>query len=104
MTQPTRMTCRDLVQFMMDYLSEELPDDSRAIFERHLTACPHCVRTSSHLSDTIILCREAFDVSEDEVPGEDPRSARPGDSRRAAEDRGCTSARVRRVTLRSCPR
>jgi hypothetical protein len=34
MTPPARLTCRDLVEFMMDYLSNELPDDSRAIFER----------------------------------------------------------------------
>ena len=50
------------MEFMMDYLSNELPEDSRAIFERHLTACPHCVRYLKTYQTTITLCREAFDV------------------------------------------
>ncbi len=74
MTPPARMTCRDLVEFMMDYLSNELPDDSRAIFERHLTACPHCVRYLKTYQTTITLCREAFDVSDEEVPAEIPEA------------------------------
>ena len=69
----------------MDYLSDELPEDSRAIFERHLTACPDCVRYLKTYQTTITLCREAFDVSERRSARGDPRSARAGDSRGTAE-------------------
>ena len=30
------MTCRDVVEFLMDYLSAELPPDDRALFDAHL--------------------------------------------------------------------
>jgi len=74
MTPPARLTCRDLVEFMMDYLSNELPDDTRTIFERHLTACPHCVRYLKTYQPTLTLCREAFDVPDAEVPAEIPEA------------------------------
>ena len=37
------MTCRDLVTFLLDYLSGDLPAAERATFEAHLRDCPHCV-------------------------------------------------------------
>jgi anti-sigma factor RsiW len=37
------MTCRELVEFLMAYLDQELPEEQRAEFERHLHACPPCV-------------------------------------------------------------
>ena len=46
MIRPGRMTCREFVDFMMDYLSNEMAGDTRATFERHLTAfCPFAVAT-----------------------------------------------------------
>ena len=36
------MTCRELADFIADYLSEALPGDTRAQFERHLGACSNC--------------------------------------------------------------
>ena len=74
MTRPARMTCREFVDFMMDYLSDEMPGDARTTFERHLTACPDCVRYMKTYETTITLCREAFVVSEDEVPSEVPEA------------------------------
>ena len=37
------MTCRELVDFLMDYLEGELPEDQRAEFERHMEDCPPCL-------------------------------------------------------------
>ena len=68
----TRMTCRDMVQFLMDYLSEELPDDTRTVFERHVNACPDCVTYLATYRETIVLCRESFTVREHDVPAEVP--------------------------------
>ncbi len=36
------MTCRELVDFLIDYVEEQLPPGQRAAFERHLEVCPAC--------------------------------------------------------------
>jgi len=68
------MTCRELADFLMDYLNEELPPEVRQSFERHLTLCPNCVAYVRTYRATIELGRRAFaDVdaeAETEVPGE----------------------------------
>jgi len=68
----SRMTCREFVAFVMDYVSEELPGDAREVFERHVTACPDCVQYLASYQETITICREAFAVSDDEVPADVP--------------------------------
>lgn len=68
----TRMTCRDMVQFLMDYLSEELPNETREVFERHVNACPDCVTYLETYRETIVICRESFRLREDEVAPEVP--------------------------------
>jgi len=37
------MTCRELVDFLMDYLNGELGGGERETFDEHLTICPACV-------------------------------------------------------------
>ena len=38
------MTCREHIEkFLCDYLENELPDEKRTEFERHLGLCPECV-------------------------------------------------------------
>jgi anti-sigma factor RsiW len=37
------LTCQELVEFLADYLSGELPDQHRAAFNGHLAECPPCV-------------------------------------------------------------
>lgn len=36
------MTCRDCVEFLLDYLDGVVPDDERFKFESHLAFCPDC--------------------------------------------------------------
>ena len=36
------MKCRELADFLMDYVSGELPHESRAHFEFHLSKCKNC--------------------------------------------------------------
>jgi anti-sigma factor RsiW len=68
----TRMTCREFVEFLMDYMSQELPEDMREVFDRHITACPDCVTYLTTYRETIVLCRESFRVAEEDVPVEVP--------------------------------
>ena len=37
------MSCRELVDFLMDYLDGLLPEDVRSQFVEHLAECPDCV-------------------------------------------------------------
>lgn len=36
------MTCKDFVEFLNDYVDDELSAERRAMFERHLSICPDC--------------------------------------------------------------
>ena len=36
------MTCRELTDFILDYLSNELPAALHDAFEQHLALCPNC--------------------------------------------------------------
>jgi anti-sigma factor RsiW len=68
----TRMTCRECIEFLMDYMSQELPEDTREVFERHIKACPDCVAYLTTYRETIVLCRESFRVADEEVPADVP--------------------------------
>ena len=57
-----RLTCRECVEFLMDYLEETLAADVRATFERHLTACPNCVRYLESYKTTTTVCKKVFEA------------------------------------------
>jgi anti-sigma factor RsiW len=61
-----RLTCRECVEFLMDYLEETLAADVRATFERHLTACPNCVRYLESYKTTTTVCKKVFAAPADE--------------------------------------
>lgn len=68
------VTCRELVDFLMQYLEGDLPADQRAAFERHLTLCPPCVRFLKSYNDSIklsrICCCESDPNKKCEIPEE----------------------------------
>ncbi|MGE0461890.1 MAG: anti-sigma factor [Vicinamibacterales bacterium] len=66
------MTCREFADFMMDYLSGELPEESRAPFERHLSRCPNCHEYLAQYKHTIEAGRLAFTNPEEELPADVP--------------------------------
>ncbi|MCC7179163.1 MAG: zf-HC2 domain-containing protein [Acidobacteria bacterium] len=66
------MTCREFADFMMDYLSGELPEESRAPFERHLSRCANCHEYLAQYKHTIEAGRLAFTNPEEEVPADVP--------------------------------
>ena len=43
MTQDIELTCRELIEFLMQYVDGELPAAQLRAFERHLEICPSCV-------------------------------------------------------------
>jgi anti-sigma factor RsiW len=54
------MTCRELADFLMDYVNGDLPPDVHGAFERHLSLCQNCVAYVSVYKSTIALGRRAF--------------------------------------------
>ncbi len=55
------LTCREVLDFLADYVSAELPEAQRAEFERHLSVCPPCVAYLKSYQATMRMGAEAFD-------------------------------------------
>jgi anti-sigma factor RsiW len=68
------MTCRELTDFLADYLSGDLSAEQREAFDRHLSVCRHCRNYLASYEATIKLGKTALCASaEDEpVPAEVP--------------------------------
>lgn len=53
------ITCRELIDFLLDYLEGSLPTEQRAVFERHLAMCPECVNYLEEYKTAVRLGRAA---------------------------------------------
>jgi anti-sigma factor RsiW len=61
------MTCRELADFIMDYLNGDLAPEVTSAFDRHLAVCPNCVNYLATYRATVDLSRRAFDPRADEA-------------------------------------
>jgi hypothetical protein len=50
----TRLTCREVSEFLMDYCSETLPTDVQSHFEVHVEACGNCRTFLVQYRETIV--------------------------------------------------
>jgi len=66
------MTCREVAEFLADYLSGALAADIRAQFDRHLSLCPNCQAYLATYRATIELGRKAFATADVDVQTEVP--------------------------------
>jgi anti-sigma factor RsiW len=66
------MTCRDLVEFLMDYLDGLLSEPERVCFEEHLGECPDCVTYLATYREAVRMGKAACRDGEDSVPPEVP--------------------------------
>jgi anti-sigma factor RsiW len=53
------VTCRDVIDFLMEYFQGELPPAERALFEEHFAECPDCVAYLDSYRETIRLGKAA---------------------------------------------
>jgi anti-sigma factor RsiW len=67
-TTPRDLTCRELVDFLMAWLDDELPASERASFAAHLEECEDCVAYLRSYEATLRLERRAFEAPDDPVP------------------------------------
>lgn len=68
----SKLSCRELVGFLADYLSGELPPDERSAFGDHLARCPSCVNYTKSYAETIRLGKAALRCGNEPVPDEVP--------------------------------
>ena len=68
------LTCRELVEFLAEYLEGRLPDDQLVRFNRHLATCPACVSYTRSYQDTLRLGRSVFACPDEGVPGDVPEA------------------------------
>ncbi len=66
------LTCRDFIEFIAEYLANELPLTDREAFEYHLDDCPDCQKYLSSYQASIALSRTAFLNLDAPVPDEVP--------------------------------
>ena len=64
------ITCRQLVDFLLDYYEETLGDAERRHFEQHLAACPPCRDYVESYRTTVDLSRLCCKDDEAEMPDE----------------------------------
>jgi anti-sigma factor RsiW len=54
------MTCREAIDFILQYLDGELPADVRAEFDRHLAICESCVAYLDSYKETVRMEKTAY--------------------------------------------
>jgi len=66
------ITCRELIEFLDEYVGAEMSADQRQAVDRHLSVCPDCVKYVEQYRQTIALGRAAFEDDNEPVPASVP--------------------------------
>ncbi len=66
------LTCREVNDFLADYLAGELEPDTREVFDAHLTRCPECVAYLRSYAETIRLAKVALSDPPGPLPADMP--------------------------------
>lgn len=52
------MNCREMIDFLSDYLEGELPEHVKMCFDMHLEMCPPCVEYLRTYEQTILIAKK----------------------------------------------
>lgn len=69
MTNNDYITCRELIDFIADYLDDRLDADQRHEFDRHLAVCASCVNYLAAYKKTIALGKQALAPTDEPATG-----------------------------------
>jgi anti-sigma factor RsiW len=69
-----RTSCRELIEFLADFLAGELPPKRRAVFDAHLSNCPACLIYLSTYSEAMRLGRAVMTASDEPAPADVPEA------------------------------
>ena len=64
---PDKLTCREVVELVTDYLEGALPADEAELFEQHLQLCDGCERYLDQVRTTIASVGR---IREEDLPAE----------------------------------
>lgn len=67
-----RITCREFVDFLADYLSGELPPGQLAAFNDHLARCPSCASYDRTYLQAMQLGKAVLRCDDEPVPADVP--------------------------------
>lgn len=62
------LSCRKFVEFLDEYLTNDLPPAQRDTFNEHLAACPSCVVYMKTYQESIRLGRRALRETDEALP------------------------------------
>jgi anti-sigma factor RsiW len=68
----TLPTCREVIEFLADYLDGSLRSEARAGFDLHLARCPSCVAYLESYKQTVQMGREALRADDQPAAGRVP--------------------------------
>jgi anti-sigma factor RsiW len=66
------LTCRDVVEFLMDYLNQSLDPVERVELEAHLAECDECIAYLRSYEQTVRLGRAAFEEIDEAAEADIP--------------------------------
>ncbi len=66
------MTCKEMIEFLMDYVDGELPPSEQRRFERHLGICTDCTAYVTSYRETVRLGKMICHPGKDELPPDIP--------------------------------
>jgi len=58
--QPSTIDCKSLEKFVVEFLDNQLPKDTRAAFLKHIEECKHCDEYLQSYRQTIELSKAAL--------------------------------------------
>jgi hypothetical protein len=64
---PDKMSCKELVELVTEYLEGTLPQADRRRFDEHIRDCPYCTR---YIDQMRIVIRTLGRLEEDSLPPE----------------------------------
>ncbi|MCC6320625.1 MAG: zf-HC2 domain-containing protein [Phycisphaerales bacterium] len=68
------LTCKELIDFLVDYTDGHLGAEARAEFDRHLRVCPSCRAYLDTYQRTVTMARQSLCADERaEAPASVPR-------------------------------
>lgn len=69
---PMMITCREVEDFIVDYVDDALPWRQRLVFQIHLIFCRECRDYLASYTHTLALSKAVFEHSETPAAGEIP--------------------------------
>ncbi len=67
-----RLTCREFVDFLDEYIAGSLGAEENAVFRRHLSRCPACVRYLAGYAANIRFSHAALHAGDNPLPDNVP--------------------------------